>query len=75
MTNPWEHQHWAQAYQRAISEIDRKELSRQIRAAILAIEARIVELKDSANFKLELDAMDDALTVLRELEKEKSPNE
>ena len=70
MSRPWERQPWADPYRAAILEFDTARLSTRVEVARKAIDLRIAELwctrqKDTG----EMDALQDALHVLRLLEK------
>jgi len=70
MSRPWERQPWAEPYHAAILESDENRLFSQIEVARKAIDLRIAELwctrqKDT----VEMDALQNALNVLRLLEK------
>ena len=71
---PWEPQPWAEPYRAALLEFDRSKLSSRIETARRAIDLRIAELwcSSSARYKDtgEMGALQDALHVLRSLEKQ-----
>jgi hypothetical protein len=77
MLEPWEKEPWAEPYQAAIRESDRIKISNRIEVARKAINLRIAELWCSStrrhNNKPELGALQDALNVLRLLEKQNAP--
>jgi len=74
MTRPWEHQPWNEPYQNAVLELDSAKLCGRIEVARKAINLRIAELwcspSDRTGDMGELEALQDALNVLRLLENE-----
>lgn len=67
MRRPWEPQPWVEPYQLAVNEMNGAELPERIQIAESAIATRIDELTKSRE-ALELEALHDALQVLRLLQ-------
>ena len=71
MPKSWEHQGWIEPYRLAVLEMNPKKVAARITAAQSAIKARIADMKAVPN-EQELHALQDALRVLRLLEKQDS---
>lgn len=73
MTRPWEQQQWAAPYRAALLEMNPNKVMARISDAASAIKARIGNMKSPPD-KQELRALQDALRVLRLLEKQEPRN-
>jgi hypothetical protein len=74
MARAWEHHEWIEPYRAAVLEINPNKMADRIAAAESAIKARIAAVKSVVNNQ-ELQALQDALRVLRLLEKQEPPSE
>jgi hypothetical protein len=74
MARAWEHHEWIEPYRAAVLEMNPNKVAARIAAAESAIKARIVAVKSAGNNQ-ELRALQDALRVLRLLEKQEPPTE